>query len=380
LFIYLNFRDIYADCKIIIISSIINSERFDYLSVINKLPMKKQRLTILIYSLLIQITLLSCKDGSQVQIPIGSVGGQIIADHTVVERYDDIPVYYMNEVKKMLFIPAGESHSNGYLGGLALLEALAPEYDYDGGDGVGGPDPFTDRKLRAERAFWGDYSNPGGWITMYGEEDWFTNQTAIERTKAGWDYLHANGWQIAATGLVWCWDMFGASSSMVDPVYGCHWFGATLNGPDGPLPWGLDSGDKAMTGNSVSMDTYLSVNQSYADYCKAKGYSTKIFFTTGPCDQYGSEEEKYQAYIKYEHIRNFVKADSTRILFDYADILCYNDDGTSNTVTWNGKTFPWGTDANTKPEQMGHISNAGALRLGKAIWWMLARIAGWDGN
>ena len=26
----------------------------------------------------------------------------------------------------MLFIPAGESHSNGYLGGLALLEALAP--------------------------------------------------------------------------------------------------------------------------------------------------------------------------------------------------------------------------------------------------------------
>jgi hypothetical protein len=31
-------------------------------------------------------------------------------------------------------------------------------------------------------------------------------------------------------------------------------------------------------------------------------------------------------------------------------------------------------------EVVGHISAAGALRLGKAIWWMLARIAGWDGN
>ncbi|MBK7733428.1 MAG: Ig-like domain-containing protein [Bacteroidales bacterium] len=35
---------------------------------------------------------------------------------------------------------------------------------------------------------------------------------------------------------------------------------------------------------------------------------------------------------------------------------------------------------NPLPEQTGHISNAGALRLAKAMWWMLARIAGWDGG
>ncbi len=29
---------------------------------------------------------------------------------------------------------------------------------------------------------------------------------------------------------------------------------------------------------------------------------------------------------------------------------------------------------------IGHISNAGALRLAKAMWWMLARMAGWDGG
>jgi len=27
---------------------------------------------------------------------------------------------------------------------------------------------------------------------------------------------------------------------------------------------------------------------------------------------------------------------------------------------------------------IGHIGSAGAIRLAKAMWWMLPRIAGWD--
>jgi len=312
--------------------------------------------------------------------PITHTGAWIIADHTVVDRFDDIPDEYIDKVKKMLFIPAGESHSNGILGGLTLVEALDSRYNSDQGDGTGGPDPYTNTKLRAERAFWGDYSNASGWITMYGEEDWFTNSTGIARTKAGWDYMHANGWDIAATGLIWCWDMFGSMSTGADPVYGCHWFGATLNGPEGSKPWGLDAADFDVTGNTVCMDTYLNTTDAYDTYCATNGYPTRVFFATGPVDAYGSPEERYQAYLKYEHIRDFVLEDSTRILFDYADILCYNDNGSTATETWNGHTFPVGTSANTLPEQVGHISNTGALRLGKATWWMLARIAGWDGK
>jgi len=49
------------------------------------------------------------------------LNGQIIADHTVVDRFDDIPQKYIDEVKKMLLIVAGESHTNGYFEGLLLI-------------------------------------------------------------------------------------------------------------------------------------------------------------------------------------------------------------------------------------------------------------------
>ena len=79
------------------------------------------------------------------------------------------------------------------------------------------------------------------------------------------------------------------------------------------------------------MDTYLNATQSYIDYCTTNGYSTKVFFTTGPIGTQIPYEPSYQGHVKHEYIRNFVKADPTRILFDYADILAYNDDRISKT-------------------------------------------------
>ena len=52
-----------------------------------------------------------------------------------------------------------------------------------------------------------------------------------------------------------------------------------------------------------------------------------------------------------------------------------------NTTTDEGHTVPYITTESHIPDVGGfHFSNAGALRLAKAMWWLLARIAGWDGG
>jgi hypothetical protein len=265
--------------------------------------------------------------------------GQIIADHTVVAQYDKIPQQYIDAVKKMWLSYAGESHSMGIRNGLLALEAAYPAYAVSVVEG-GTPEAYTTTNLRASRATWGDVDYSTGWIYSYGEEDWYTSSTAMSRTKASITYCNTHSLTLAAFGFGWCWD----------PA-------------------------------ETDMTNYLNATQQYIDYCTTNGYSTKVFFTTGPVDDVNaSGQTGYLKSLAYETIRNYAKANSSRILFDYADILCYDDNGATNTATWDGHTYPIITTTNLTPTVADfHISNAGALRLAKAIWWMLARMAGWDG-
>ena len=265
----------------------------------------------------------------------GAAHAQIIADHTVVDRYADIPQRYIDEVKKMWLVVAGESHSQAYRDGLYLLELAYPAYQVNVTE-EGTPEAYTTSHLRASRATWGDINNATGWIYDYGEEDWFTSGEAIAGTKAGISYCNTHSLQISAFGFGWCYD------------------------------------------DGTSIPDYVNATQEYMDYCTANSISTKVFFTTGPVDNY-TGEDAYINYLRWQEIRDFVNLDPTRILFDYADILCWDDDGTPTTTIWGEYTFPSGTIANTGSYETGHITEAGALRLAKAMWWMLARIAGWDG-
>jgi len=307
--------------------------------------------------------------------------GQIVADHTVVDRYDEIPQYYIDKVKEMWLSYAGESHSGAIRAGLLALESIDSKYSVSVVE-EGTPQPSTTANLRASRATWGDVNHSSGWIYTYGEEDWYTSSTAISRTKAGLDYCNTTGPVLSAFGFGWCWDAIGWDpTSTADPVYGVHWTGDSKGGPDGDQHWGLDSEDFTLTGNHVCMDTYLSATQEYIDYCNLKGYKTKVFFTTGPVDGFTPGELRWEKQVKYDHIRKYVALNSDRILFDYADILCYDDNGNPTTGTWDGHTYYSIAASNLTPTvDAYHISEAGAIRLAKAMWWMLARIAGWDGG
>ncbi len=275
--------------------------------------------------------------------------GQVIADHTKVDKFQDIPQQYIDEVKKMWLVVAGESHSAGYRAGLEVLETLYPAYAVSVKES-GTPEAYTTSHLRASRATWGDIDHSSGWIYSYGEEDWccfydyptYTyNPVAVARTKAGITYSNTHSLNISAIGFGHCYD-------------------------DGENLY----------------QSYLRATQEYVDYCSTNGYSTKVFFTTGPIDDYmSSGAAGYEQYLKWEHIRDYIKDHPANIFFDYADILSYNDDGQQETASWDGHTYPVIHPDNLEGDYTGgHIGTVGALRLAKATWWMLARIAGWDGG
>jgi hypothetical protein len=316
----------------------------------------------------------------------------IVADHTIVDKYKEIPPFYLNKVKEMWTIVAGESHASGYRIGCKLLNQLDTAFK-SSSISSGTPEAYTSKYLRLNGITWGDVSRPTGWVNSYGEEDWFTSPAAISRTENHLAYCTSHALSIAAMGFGWCWDMTADNSpgGTVDPVYKVRWAGRSAGGPQGSMRWGIDSGDSILTGNSVCMDTYLAATVRLMDYCKKNGYSTKIFFTTGPVDGSSNlNENGYQRHLKHNHIRNFVKQAPDRILFDYADILCWNNAGQESVTTWKDGAGITQTFQFIHPENMldldgnyaedgDHIGQKGAVRLAKAMWWMLARMAGWNG-
>ena len=126
-------------------------------------------------------------------------GENIIADHTIVSNYCYIPQEYIDKVKCMWLDVPGESHSYGYRRGCELLEMSNSLFQVNVIDS-GTPEGPTNTYLRVSRATWGDVSSGSGWIYGYGEEDWFTSTTAIQRTKAHITCAKTNSREIAAIG------------------------------------------------------------------------------------------------------------------------------------------------------------------------------------
>jgi len=278
----------------------------------------------------------------------GSGGGgeddtYIIADHTIVDDYEDIPQEYIDEVKKMWLSYAGQSHSGAIRDGLVALEAIDSKYQVNVTE-EGTPEAYTTSHLRASRATWGSYYSSSGWTYNYSTWSWFVQSLGISRTKAGIFYCDDNNLTLGAIGFGWCWD----------------------SEIDSPSEFGQ----------------YIYATKQYVEYCEDEEINTTPFFTTGTVD--GGEdtfgETGYNKHLGYEQMRDTVKNGYSRVLFDYADILCYNNSGAVNTTSWNGHTYPIIHSDNLSGEYTGHIGMVGAIRLAKAMWWMLARIAGWDGT
>jgi hypothetical protein len=192
---------------------------------------------------------------------------QIIADHTVVDMYDDIPQQWIDSVKtKLVWIP-GMSHGYGYFRGAELLEQMDARFQVDIWIDTDAPSD-QNHALRLGRP---GLTRETMW-TSQAQINSVENGTIKEQSDGGnpFDFIWF-GWSYQGT-----WE--NGLGGGVDPVYNIHWAGSTLGGPDGNNRWGLDSGDESLTGNSVCMDTYLEAVEEYNQFCADNQWSLNFLF------------------------------------------------------------------------------------------------------
>jgi hypothetical protein len=313
-----------------------------------------------------------------------AIAAPLIVDHTAVNLCTNLSAADIARVKQLWVSYAGESHSAGVRIGCQLLTNADSRLSVAIRES-GTPDGATTNHLRLSRATRGDLTHTNSWVYSYGEEDWYTSAEAVAQTKKGLTFCATNGPQLDVIGFGWCWDMSWHNDvgGGTNTTYGTRWAGSSVGGPDGDLRWGLTTADDPLTSNRVCLDTYLDATEQYRSHCATNGCPTVVIFTTGPVDSVSGNERSYQLQVKNQYIRDYVATTADGILFDYADILCWDNAGVQTTKTWVNhhgvlQTFPAIATDNmldldgTYVEDGDHIGQRGALRLAKALWWMLA--------
>ena len=109
--------------------------------------------------------------------------------------------------------------------------------------------------------------------------------------------------------------------------------------------------------------------------------SVTFVYMTGNAQATGSEG--YNRYQRNQQIRQYCESGG-KILFDFADLdsWWYNSSASQweqNTYEYSGNSIPL-EHSRFNGDEAGHTTYESCRQKGRAVWWMLARIAGWNGS
>ena len=254
----------------------------------------------------------------------------MIIDHHCTD-ISKIPDQWINIVKTMTLHHTGQSHGRQVPHGFANIESANSKYaQTQSENGIpSGPGLKITRGQRSE------YNS---WLSSIGPERYWQGNEGRAWTRRTLNYHASNGNTIHASLHTWCWHMRTWSESQVDE--------------------------------------YL----SSMEILEAEYPNTTFIYMTDTCDKEGSSG--YNRWLRNEQIRQYCR-ENNKVLFDFGELESWSADRTKqNTYSYNGQNIPYWHDDWTKGAYYndGHINEAACTMKAKAMWWLLARIAGWNPN
>ncbi len=120
--------------------------------------------------------------------------------------------------------------------------------------------------------------------------------------------------------------------------------------------------------------------QEYLDaMASLEAANPDVTFVYMTCNAQATGEDGYNRWLRNNMIRQYC-TENNKVLFDFADLDCWSN-GEHSTYTYevNGTTYTIPVEhEDFHGDQAGHTTFTSCEQKGRAFWWLVAKLAGWD--